>query len=122
MPPVKILLYGFLRRHYPHQVKGSKLITSSQPANTSSPVFICLLLYIIFCKNAIRNLLFHKIFVEFVNVIICLNLYGGIKNWRILFIGQMLSKFVFLYFKMIFLLRIRFRSIEKFRSERYRVP
>lgn len=29
----------FLRRHYPHQVKGSKLITSSQPAFTSSPVF-----------------------------------------------------------------------------------
>ena len=31
--------YDFLRRHYPHQVKGSKLITSSQPANTSSPVY-----------------------------------------------------------------------------------
>ena len=38
MPPVKILEYDFLRRHYPHQVKGSKLITSSQPAHTSSPV------------------------------------------------------------------------------------
>ena len=40
MPPVKNRYYDFLRRHYPHQVKGSKLITSSQPANTSSPVFI----------------------------------------------------------------------------------
>lgn len=35
----KISNYDFLRRHYPHQVKGSKLITSSQPANTSSPGF-----------------------------------------------------------------------------------
>ena len=40
MPPVKNLCYDFLRRHYPHQVIGSKLITSSQPADTSSPVFI----------------------------------------------------------------------------------
>jgi len=31
--------YNFLRRHYPHQVKGSKVIPSSQPVNTSSPVF-----------------------------------------------------------------------------------
>ena len=29
----------FLRRHYPHQVKGRSSITSSQPAHTSSPVF-----------------------------------------------------------------------------------
>ena len=28
----------FLRRHYPHQVKGSKVIPSSQPVKTSSPV------------------------------------------------------------------------------------
>ena len=27
----------FLRRHYPHQVKGSKVIPSSQPVYTSSP-------------------------------------------------------------------------------------
>ena len=27
----------FLRRHYPHQVKGSKLLASSQPVITSSP-------------------------------------------------------------------------------------
>ena len=40
MPPVKNLYYDFLRRHYPHQVKGRSLITSSQPAFTSSPVFI----------------------------------------------------------------------------------
>ena len=39
MPPVKNLYYDFLRRHYPHQVKGRSLITSSQPAFTSSPVF-----------------------------------------------------------------------------------
>ena len=31
--------YHFLRRHYPHQVKGSKVHPSSQPVNTSSPVF-----------------------------------------------------------------------------------
>ena len=31
--------YDFLRRHYPHQVKGSKVHPSSQPVNTSSPVF-----------------------------------------------------------------------------------
>jgi hypothetical protein len=31
----------FLRRHYPHQVKGSKSLTSSQPAYTSSPAFNC---------------------------------------------------------------------------------
>ena len=30
----------FLRRHYPHQVKGRSWMTSSQPAQTSSPVFI----------------------------------------------------------------------------------
>ena len=40
MPPVKNLYYDFLRRHYPHQVKGRSLITSSQPAFTSSPVFL----------------------------------------------------------------------------------
>ena len=34
--------YDFLRQHYLHQVKGSKLITSSQPATTSSPVFFIL--------------------------------------------------------------------------------
>jgi len=28
----------FLRRHYPHQVKGSKVNPSSQPVKTSSPV------------------------------------------------------------------------------------
>ena len=28
----------FLRRHYPHQVKGSKAVPSSQPVKTSSPV------------------------------------------------------------------------------------
>ena len=33
-------MYDFLRRHYPHQVKGRSWITSSQPAYTSSPVFI----------------------------------------------------------------------------------
>ena len=33
-------MYDFLRRHYPHQVKGRSSITSSQPAFTSSPVFI----------------------------------------------------------------------------------
>ena len=31
---------AFLRRHYPHQVKGRSWMTSSQPASTSSPVFI----------------------------------------------------------------------------------
>ena len=35
----------FLRRHYPHQVKGRSWMTSSQPAHTSSPVFISFLLY-----------------------------------------------------------------------------
>ena len=30
----------FLRRHYSHQVLGSKLPASSQPVQTSSPVFI----------------------------------------------------------------------------------
>ena len=40
MPPVKYRYYNFLRRYYPHQVKGRSLITSSQPAVTSSPVFI----------------------------------------------------------------------------------
>jgi len=42
MPPVKIIVYDFLRRHYPHQVIGSKVIPSSQPVSTSSPVFICI--------------------------------------------------------------------------------
>ena len=42
MPPVKIIVYDFLRRHYPHQVIGSKVIPSSQPVSTSSPVFICM--------------------------------------------------------------------------------
>ena len=41
MPPVKNLRNDFLRRHYPHQVKGRSWRTSSQPACTSSPVFIC---------------------------------------------------------------------------------
>ena len=36
-PPEKS--YDFLRRHYPHQVKGSKVHPSAQPVNTSSPVF-----------------------------------------------------------------------------------
>ena len=40
MPPVKNLRYDFLRRHYPHQVMGRSSITSSQPADTSSPVFM----------------------------------------------------------------------------------
>ena len=40
MPPVKNLRYDFLRRHYPHQVKGRSSSTSSQPADTSSPVFM----------------------------------------------------------------------------------
>ena len=40
MPPVKNLRYDFLRRHYPHQVKGRSSSTSSQPAPTSSPVFM----------------------------------------------------------------------------------
>jgi len=31
-------IQNFLRRHYPHQVKGSKVIPSSQPVYTSSPV------------------------------------------------------------------------------------
>ena len=31
----------FLRRHYPHQVKGRSCFASSQPAVTSSPVFDC---------------------------------------------------------------------------------
>ena len=35
--------YDFLRRHYPNQVIGSKLITSSQPAITSSPVYFVIL-------------------------------------------------------------------------------
>ena len=35
----KKINYDFLRRHYPHQVKGSKLITSSQPAKPA-PLFI----------------------------------------------------------------------------------
>ena len=42
-PDVAILLLSsiqnFLRRHYPHQVIGSKVIPSSQPVSTSSPVF-----------------------------------------------------------------------------------
>ena len=36
----KSLHDDFLRRHYPHQVKGRSWMTSSQPAHTSSPVFI----------------------------------------------------------------------------------
>ena len=39
-PPVKNLDTDFLRRHYPHQVKGRSWSTSSQPAYTSSPVFL----------------------------------------------------------------------------------
>lgn len=39
MSPVKNPRDDFLRRHYPHQVKGSKVIPSSQPVSTSSPVF-----------------------------------------------------------------------------------
>ena len=38
--PRRKINYTFLRRHYPYQVKGSKFIISSQPVNTSSPVFI----------------------------------------------------------------------------------
>ena len=34
-----------LRRHYPHQVKGSKVCPSSQPVSTSSPVFSSRLYY-----------------------------------------------------------------------------
>ena len=41
----KSLHDDFLRRHYPHQVKGRSWMTSSQPAHTSSPVFISMLLY-----------------------------------------------------------------------------
>lgn len=33
--------YDFLRRHYPHQVKGSKLSTSSQP-DPQAPLFLYL--------------------------------------------------------------------------------
>ena len=41
MPPVKNLSYDFLRRHYPHQVKGSKFDYFLSACYTSSPVFIC---------------------------------------------------------------------------------
>jgi len=53
----------FLRRHYPHQVKGSKLITSSQPACTSSPVLFAGVLYIVFVRIASalrRNISFRQ--------------------------------------------------------------
>jgi len=40
MPPVKILEYDFLRRHYPHQVKGSKFDDFLSARNTSSPVIV----------------------------------------------------------------------------------
>ena len=41
----KKIAYDFLRRHYPHQVKGSKLITSSQPASQAPPcLIICYIL------------------------------------------------------------------------------
>lgn len=34
VPPATILFSDFLRRHYPHQVKGSKVTPSSQPVLT----------------------------------------------------------------------------------------
>ena len=41
VPPVKkSLCNDFLRRHYPHQVKGSKFGYFLSACNTSSPVFI----------------------------------------------------------------------------------
>ena len=42
---VKEFVDDFLRRHYPHQVKGSKVCPSSQPVSTSSPVFSSRLYY-----------------------------------------------------------------------------
>ena len=48
----KSLHDDFLRRHYPHQVKGRSWMTSSQPAHTSSPVFISSLLYMFSFKIA----------------------------------------------------------------------
>ena len=48
----KSLHDDFLRRHYPHQVKGRSWMTSSQPAQTSSPVFISSLLYMFSFKIA----------------------------------------------------------------------
>ena len=41
----KSLHDDFLRRHYPHQVKGRSWMTSSQPAHTSSPVYLSVTLY-----------------------------------------------------------------------------
>ena len=47
MPPVKNPSWNdFLRRHYPHQVKGSKFGYFLSACSTSSPVFVCYTHYI----------------------------------------------------------------------------
>ena len=53
MPPVKTHVYDFLRRHYPHQVIGSKFGYFLSACYTSSPVFIFLVLYTQFYENTI---------------------------------------------------------------------
>ena len=42
----KIKHHDFLRRHYPHQVKGSKFDYFLSACFTSSPVFVCWVYYI----------------------------------------------------------------------------
>ena len=66
----KSLHDDFLRRHYPHQVKGRSWMTSSQPAHTSSPVFISSLLYMFSFKIASGIYLFAFCFYESCNRIV----------------------------------------------------
>jgi len=61
VPPVKSSAYHFLRRHYPHPVKGSKFTYFLSARLTSSPVFVYIMIVLLFSAKRKSSIIIYNI-------------------------------------------------------------